>query len=705
MKKYAQTVIKGILLTLVFVLTFNLSFSQVDYQTDQSHITTALAQDDDVDMDITPEEVAHYAETGESLYKDEPAGEGGGEGGGLTPEDEDLLGGGATSDSDSPSIEQILAEQFPQEAFDPNSALADVNKWASVLHMIFHPMINFLSFQIGNFLGIDYIYEGAMGNMLKLIWTVSRNIVNIIFVLILLVLALREIFDIKGGAEGGKLKDYLIKFTLLLVAVNFSWLATKVVLDAANVATNIVFSIPMGVARTDLNIEYEPCVVVSDQETEGQCLPTAFWYPYGSDPGNFEYRVGEGAVVKEGAVIESCNKDEIREGYDDAYFLVEGVEDVTEDSVGEDRTSPYWNKSITCWGNMNLLKYNRNGSVVYLTYGMARIQNLIKSSGGTLAQISVGTIMSLLLQGAYTVTLLALFIALIIRMAVLWIFVAFSPFLVLMLFSEKFKIAGDKIGIAQFIKWAFVPVKVGAVFTVVFLMISAGQSAGYVTGKTWDTLNETGTVTNSVIGFSSLISGMDSMTQFIWLLVVLGVLWVGVFSVLGDMPIVGQITNTIDSLGKRAGTWMAKTPYWAPAVPIYDHKTGSWKRTSGEAIAYNLKDKFAQDRLKRLGGAKEPADQLATDSKKRATIIQSINKKDYDGAGRQILIELELDKKAAIALINDKQFKPKLARAGFGTDQEKVLEAVKAHLKMPGGVAAPPAAPPAAPAAPAAPAG
>jgi len=474
-------------------------------------------------------------------------------------------------------------EAAAQEAANPDSFVAKVADSARYLHKIFYPLINFFATQIGNFLGTDYIFYGPMGEMLKNIWVVSRNLVNILFVLILLGLALKEIFDVRSG-EGSKLKDNLVKFTLILVAVNFSWLASKVVLDAANVATQVVFSIPMGVAQTGVQDNYEPCNITNTMDfstqKEGQCMPSAAFTPIDGDTSDIINRRAGASV---GGDADECNIEEIEGLYKEAY--PESGPEVINDVHG---------KTTICWDNINLVKYTKNTSVVYLTYGMARIQDLPKATTGScsegtlgcIGQLAVGTFLSMIIQLGYTLALFALFVAMIARMILLWVFVGFSPFLILMLYSEKFsKVAEGKFTLAQFIKWAFIPAQVGLVFSVAFLMVSAGQAFTEKNPTYFDKLSQGGgEMTVKAYKVQSLFMGMDSLSQFIWLLIVLIVLWMGVFSVLKDMPIANIVTEKVNDLGKRAGTWLGKTPYWAPIMPQYDPITGKIGRTSPEKV-------------------------------------------------------------------------------------------------------------------------
>ena len=446
----------------------------------------------------------------------------------------------------------------PQNQQNSEDIVKQVANLASKTHRLFAPLINFFSYQIGNFLGHDYVFSGDMGNMLQKIWVISRNIVNIAFVFLLLWMALKEIFFIGQESE---IKKNLIKFVLLLVAVNFSWLGTKIVLDAASVVTHVVFAIPSGISAPPA---YGQCTVNDPQQPiKGACYPTTIIAPTDA---------GESAPLyweDNGESSDDCSR--VKESYsganDSAY-----KDDGTRNDQASDKNKKLQGRTSICVENLNLLSYDQNTAVIYLTYGMARIQNLVSATAGNdPVQLSVGVLMSLIIQLAYTVALLALFIALVIRMAMLWFFVAFSPFLVLVIWfsgSEDKDFGDFKFGYKEFINWAFVPARVGAVFAVSFIMISAGQSVGGVKTTLFDNVTAKSGFTFKILEPQSLFMGIDGLQNFIWLLMSLVVLWLGVFAVLSKMSVVNKVTDRISDYGKSVGKLVATSPYWAPVLPL-----------------------------------------------------------------------------------------------------------------------------------------
>jgi hypothetical protein len=615
MKKRVLILIKGILLGLIFVLTFNLSLSQLFLISGSTPI--AFAQTSDIDKSLegvvsgtasreADLELAKPSDQGSAVKTSEES-QAAIDAAMLTPEQlqeqQNLAAQGGKTDervaedaraeqaeTQNAAAQTEAAPKAPSKSELMQNAINTVARVGFYTHMIFHPLINFFAFHTGNFLGNDYIYQGAMGDMLKRIWIVSRNVVNIIFVLLLLGMALKEIFWLKE--EGSNLKKNLIVFALMLVAVNFSWMATKVVLDAANVATNVVFSIPMGVSSAGLDItQFQQCDVVpctGDEKcttkTTGLCYPTAIYLPLDAEAKDYQY-------VKEadcGGIAEKYS------GADDSAFDNKG--ELNKTIIGQNPANPnekYQKLATYCWGTIDFFKYNKNTTTIYLTYGMARIQNLVNStSTENIVQLSVGILFSLFLQIAYSAALLALFIALIVRMAMLWLFVAFSPFLMVMFFISKAGVnlpdESKNLSIAEFIRWAFVPVKVAAVFSVAFLMVTAGQALTEKNPNFLEQIGGAAQASGKLFRFNALFMGMDGIQQFIWFLITLIVLWMGVFSVLGKMPGVSMITSQIDGYGKRAGKWIASTPYWAPIMPMVDStgavKLGSFKRDIAQKI-------------------------------------------------------------------------------------------------------------------------
>ena len=439
---------------------------------------------------------------------------------------------------------------------DPDLMLKTVAQASTYVNKIFSPLIHFITFKIGPFLGNDYIFDGNMGTMLHNIWIINRNIVNIIFVLVLLYLALKHI--VKG--EDSDIAKSLPLFAIMLVAINFSWLAGRIMLDAANVATNVVFAIPAGISGVagdtfDQELKKNPCDVnrPKEQEIKGYCTPLA--------EGTFLTMDAEktynyfAPTCTDKSWIDGKTKD-----YSNAY--------TTDGSKLADPNHVNKTNSI-CWQQMKLSDYQQNNASYYLSYSMAKVQNLVRATSPDPINTAVGTLFSLALQIAYLAAFVSLFIVLIMRAAMMWILLAFSPYIVLLYYFEQAGIkaslgqeAGEILSISSFAKWAFAPAKVGAVWTVGFIMITAGQT---MDGSTFEKIG------THIYGAGTLFMGMDTVQQFIWYLMTLAVIWFGTFAMFSDLKFASAITNKIKGTVENLGSTGAKTiGAKLPIFPVFD---------------------------------------------------------------------------------------------------------------------------------------
>ncbi len=463
----------------------------------------------------------------------------------------------------------------PQPTTDVNKIIAQVGQLSTWVNYIFNPAINFITFKIGALLSNDYIFAGTMGTMLQSIWRVNRNIVNIIFVLVLLYLALKYIF---GSEEGGTdLKKVLPMFALMLIAVNFSWLASKVVLDAASVATQIVFSLPTAVKGVIgdevLNNQIKNCEIdPKNGNTKGMCSSTLVrTVPDAKFTVNLNDTTGECNGIEDRYKAENPPPNE---NSTPTTTPAAPAADATTPPPAPtiDQTHPLKGINIFCWKTIDLADYNQNNASYFLSYSMARVQRLTQASTSDAFKLSIGVIFSILIQVVYLVAFASLFIAMILRIAVLWFFVAFSPLLVLALFLEEhvkeLKLSEETLSMGTFIQWAFAPAKLGAVWAVGFMMITMGQTLGE------NFFSKANAEPGQILNVGALFMGMDNLQEFMWLLMTVGIIWVGTFAVLTKLEIGKEIFAKINSAGTRVAEVVGKSPILAPIMPIYDSKGG-----------------------------------------------------------------------------------------------------------------------------------
>ena len=261
-------------------------------------------------------------------------------------------------------------------------------------------------------------------------------------------------------------------------------------------------------------------------------------------------------------------------GSDDVTGGVPGKTCPTKEEVqaAKDAGEPLGKQRIFCWYTLDYSKFSKNNAAQNLTYGVAQIQRLTRANtkevtGAGLMKTAMGFLFSFIFELIYLVAFFALFLAMVFRVAMLWLFIAFSPFLVLLLYLKELKEFGgsenDIFSIKALISWAFVPAKVGAVLTIGFIMISAGQS---MTDSFMAKMEKVSIGT--VLEFDTIFHGMDNVQEFIWLIMTTLIIWMGVFAVLKKLKGVEGVFSGIQNYLQRAGTFAAKAGYYAPIFPV-----------------------------------------------------------------------------------------------------------------------------------------
>lgn len=111
------------------------------------------------------------------------------------------------------------------------------------LHQVlFWPLIALLGSLVDN----DFVMGGQISETLRFVWVQVRDLVNIAFVLILLIIALVTVI---GSEEienrfSLSIKSTLPKVIVAMVLVNFTFFLSKVAIDVVNVATNAIYAVP-----------------------------------------------------------------------------------------------------------------------------------------------------------------------------------------------------------------------------------------------------------------------------------------------------------------------------------------------------------------------------------------------------------------------------------------------------------------------------
>ena len=383
--------------------------------------------------------------------------------------------------------------------------------------------LNFLMWVLFWLLGLvtnsDLIFNDGIVRILFSLWQLSRNVVNVAFAILLIVGAILTIVT----ANTDRVKGVLPKFVMAVILVNFSWFIPRVIYDVSQVVAYSVFQLPTWVGGAD-------------------CI-TYKWAADGMGPP---------------APIPCQVVNDIR------FF--EDTDKITDKKGGWDCTlKPLVCVQLKDFNDKEVLDRNDKQALLFnaLTINYARLKNLAsvidagRVAGQQATPISalmmwfVKVIVVLVIHIALFFPVLALVCAFFIRIPVLWLTMAFMPFVVLGFVVDQIKNETDKISDA-FIKAAFLPAIVGIPFAIGFIMLNVAS----------------GVAMPNIRGLNvrlPLIAGVDNFWQVFWLALSLGILWEGVFMALKKGPeIVNHFSAGIKGFGEAAGRVAIKAPLSVP---------------------------------------------------------------------------------------------------------------------------------------------
>lgn len=367
---------------------------------------------------------------------------------------------------------------------------------------------------IGGLLKNDILFSAGMEEVALSIWENVRNIVNILFVLILLGIAL---YNVVGGSnQDYHIKTIIPKFVIALVAVNFSFLGIKVIVDGVNVLSTAIFALPGAVER-------------------------------GLETGDESFALG----ICEGIY----GKDGYEETVNQAY---------EEWTANEERpeAEPWCNvdKEFTQRAQNFFADFDSHNAAIVLAVNMAELDLLdtVNVRQPSLRQLMVNSLFSATLYIVYAVSFVALMIVLLIRLVVIWIAMVLSP-LIALSFVLPESLSGGGGGLKeQLVKSIIVPIPVSVVMSIGFIMLQALKQARF-SGLSLGT---------SALGVNLLTSGLSTLQDVIVAVGMVAFIWVGVFKAMegtAAQGIVEKIKGATEGFGKFAATAPFK---YAPIIPV-----------------------------------------------------------------------------------------------------------------------------------------
>lgn len=387
---------------------------------------------------------------------------------------------------------------------------------------------------LGGLLNNDLLFSGGMQTMLLNIWTAIRDFVNILFVLGLLFVAVYNIIGL--APDDYSIPKVLPKIALGLIAVNFSFLMCKVVLDVVNVTTTAIFAVPL--ASTALEKYKDPLAVADlsgkvcgkimnmeklsadDQKKNPYCCPSSDNKTCDKQPANQPAPSGgkgQSAAAKATFILNDAGK---------AFFST----------------------------------FNSRNAAMVMAIELMEIPTIdnVPTNVDGIKALGINAIFSLIFLVIYATAFIALFATMLVRVIVLWISIVLMPlsFIGIAFGSKAKEMLGKNDPLKLFFDHALVPVKVAVVLTIGMIMIT--QLKQMVPGITYSTDPKMlGAITSNMSSIQSIMAGLAT-AAFIW---------VAAFAAMENTKASGFVEKYIKNPVQEFGMNVAKLPLYAPIIP------------------------------------------------------------------------------------------------------------------------------------------
>lgn len=408
----------------------------------------------------------------------------------------------------------------------------------------------------------DVMYQGVrpMEPILRKIWMISRDIVNAIFAFLLIIGAIMVI--LQGKME--MLKQKAPMFVLAVILVNFSWFFPRVILDMANVLQSVVYQIPQLVDSSS------PCIYEIDPGDDGT-LGTNDDKPQKC---NFVWKVRIFPTMCDGA----CPPRPTKGGqFPKRGRQIGNIVDIYYTDWGsvrrdggyrfDGRFYPVSGADVVV--NGLAVNFARLPNLARVDFEIARM-NAARRQGpmekaGAYVMFFVHLAFNAIISIAIGLLLLAILGVFIVRVGVIWLCVAFMPFVFLGLamrgsFGSLGEIPGAEFNIWKtFLKYAFLPALVAVPLAIGFTLLSQAPAVAWISQNPGP---------YKIEGMPKVL-GTNTFHELMWLAVTLGVLWIGTFKVLEKSDQFAQkFVGGVKSFGQGAMKFGYKSLGFAPIIPM-----------------------------------------------------------------------------------------------------------------------------------------
>jgi polyhydroxyalkanoate synthesis regulator phasin len=457
----------------------------------------------------------------------------------------------------------------------------------------------------------DVIFGNAIGGVrpmemiLRQIWMLSRDIVNAIFAFLLILGAIMMI--VQGKME--TIKQRAPQFVIAVVLVNFSWFIPRVVLDISNVLQAVIYQIPaMAHQASSSNKCIEGKIDTDGDPTNGyeKDIPCKYvWavrlFPPTPDKcGQANPPAGCPRPQNDPNVFPNWGR-QYGQLVDIYYADWNKVMKDNGVRLGSGRFVPASGADIV----VNGLAVNFAKLPNLSRLSLARAQNLANNSRGMMAQAQaymqffMYLVFNAVLSAAIGLLLLAMLAVFIIRIGVIWLCVAFMPFIFV---GYAMKGSLGDMGVESFpniktyfLKYAFLPAMVAVPLAIGFTLLGFAPAVAHFS-------------TNQPISIYGVqgVTGINTLHELIWLALTLGIIWVGTFKVLqSGNDIASGFVNGVQGFGQGALKAGVNTLGYAPVIPMGGGKQSLFGLRDIAKSATRGNPWQAMESLK-LGGATTP---------------------------------------------------------------------------------------------------
>lgn len=425
-------------------------------------------------------------------------------------------------------------------AEDAKSIAKDTyNRMVSVIVV----MIEFLSallwpilLLIGSLLKNDILFSGGMEQTMLSIWVNVRNLVNILFIMVLLGIAFYNVLG--GSAEDYQMKSVLPKFIIALIAVNFSFLGVRLVADTVNVFTIAIFALPntVGTELSALKTEGAPNAICSDWNKRSSFLD-------------------KNPVTSSGGTPTPTTPDATAKS---SPGLINFENMCKKNANGSFDFTPNGKKFFDT--------FSANNAALVMAIDMGKIINIDEvrlntTSQDPLKDLTINILLTAALYVVYTSGFLALFVILVVRMVLLWVTAVLSPIVVLRYVlpeSLKSAIGGGDDLTKKLIQSLIAPVPIALMMTIGYIMFQSLKAVTFGDSP----------LGTSAEDFNLLTSGLSTLQDLIIAVGMVAVIWMGVFAAASGTFAEGAV-NGIKGAVEGAGKFIATAPFkYLPIIPM-----------------------------------------------------------------------------------------------------------------------------------------